>query len=344
MDEFKWAWVLFVAATLALLIRLAMWLFPDPGWRFQKVSQAADSPPAASPEQSEVQSGPEEPAQPEELEPPPTLAVTVFHPPAAPPAPAEPPPPPPEEFHLRQTRWGMTMDDVRAAEAADPLRQRADALVYATTTLELPCLLTYTFVQGQLARVQMAFSDPSGRDIPPLSVAQAQRRFLYLREQLRIRYGEPVQKTTYLPRDVSELGRHAEKQDELAKQYDLEIAEAERRMDKQRELLETRFARWPNRTEMVARGLATYERDLRELRTWKQEALAGAEQSRRKIRERKEADAIRPLLATMSARWPFARELHDIELRLDCRQAIPRLDIRYDAAQNHSGWDGGDEL
>lgn len=343
MDEFKWAWVLIVAAMLALMVRLAMWLFPAPGWRFHKVSQAADSLPAQVEGPSET-SAPEENAGPEELAPPPALAVTVFRPPAAPP-PAEPvPPPPPEAFHLRQTRWGMTLDEVRAAERAEPIRQSNEILVYSTTTLEMPCLLTYSFVQGQLARAHLAFSDPTGKDIPPLSVAQAQRRFLYLREQLRTRYGEPVQKTTYLPRDVTDLRRHAEKQDELAKQYDLEITEAELRTKKQLEVLETRFARWPNRTEMVARGLASYERDLRELRTWKQEALEGAEQSRRKIRERKEADAARPLLATMSARWPFARELHDIELRLDCRQSVPRLEIRYDAAPNLSGQGGGDEL
>ena len=35
----------------------------------------------------------------------------------------------------------------------------------------------------------------------------------------------------------------------------------------------------------------------------------------------------------MTARWPDARELHDIELTLDFRSAVPRLDIRYEATQ-----------
>jgi hypothetical protein len=250
----------------------------------------------------------------------------------APPPPA-PPEPAPEEFHFRQTRWGMTIEEVRASEPGDPLRASERGLLYATTTHEMPCLLTYSFVQGRLVRTRLSFSDPAGQDIPPLTVAQAQRRFLYLREQLRARYGEPVQKTTRLPRDVSGLQRTAQRQDELAQQYDTEIAEAEQRLKQQQALLENRFARWPNRSEMLARGLAPYERDLRELRTWKQESLDRAAQSRQSIQQRQAADSTHPLVATMTVRWPYARELHDIELRLDCRAAVPRLDIRYEGTQ-----------
>ena len=341
MDEMKWAWVLFVAATLALLIRLAMWFLPAPGWRSDKVSQAAEAIPAAAQAEGPVESplaegAPESlPAEPETA--PEQAAAMVFPepapvPPAPPPAPASPVPPP-EEFHLRHARWGMSLAEVRASEQGEPLRANDYGLVYAVNTLDLPCLLAYSFEGGRLVRARMSFSDPSGVDIPPLSVAQAQRRFLYLREQLRSRYGEPLQKTVTLPRDLSDLKRNAQKQDELAKQYDVEIAEAERRLQKQRAVLEARFKRWSNAPEMVARGLASYERDLKELRTWKQEAVARADQSRKNIQQHQDADALRPLIATLTARWPFARELHDVELKLDCRSAVPRLEIRYEAAQ-----------
>ncbi|MGD9613216.1 MAG: hypothetical protein AB7V22_10000, partial [Kiritimatiellia bacterium] len=43
MDEMKWAWVLFVAASLVLLIRLSTWFVPAPGWRAEKVRQAAET-------------------------------------------------------------------------------------------------------------------------------------------------------------------------------------------------------------------------------------------------------------------------------------------------------------
>ena len=351
MDEFKWMWVLFVAATLALLIRLAMWIFPAPGWRSQRIAdaEAATSTPvneaAAAQAPTATVSGVETLAPvpaPSMPEPPPAPTVSPRSEPE--PTAHAPAPPPPEEYHLRQTRWGMTMDEVRASELSPPLRENESFLVYSIATLDMPCLLAYSFVQDRLVRAKMAFSDPSGRDIPPLSIAQAQRRFLYLREQLRARYGEPVQKTNYLSRDVTDLRRHAEKQEELARQYDIEISDAQQRIDKQRGILETRYAQWPNRNDMIGRGLASYERDLRELRTWKLEALDGADQSRRSIQEKKEADQAKPLLATMSARWFNARGLHDIELRLDCRQSIPRLDIRYEGMPFPGGWNSRGEI
>lgn len=336
MNEMKWAWVLFVAATLALLIRLSTWFLPAPGWRDGKVKQAAETAESAvvSPDMPEIAAEPPPPPAPKPLpEPEPVAAPAAPEPVAEPvlPAPESRPAPPPEEYHLRRVRWGMAPEDVRAAERNPPLRADGNSLTYATTTLELPCLLTYSFVDGRLVRARMAFSDPTGTDIPPLSVAQAQRRFLYLREQLRSRYGEPARKTVTAPRNSAQLERTVQKQDELAQQYDAEIAEAERRLREQRERLETRFRRWRNSAEMVARGLAPCERDLRDLRQWKQEALDLAAQSRKGIQDRRAADVQAPLVAAMYARWPGAQELHDVELVLDFRRRTPRLEVRYEA-------------
>ena len=355
MDEVKWAWVLFLAATVALLVRMAMWFLPSPAVKHSEKVEEAVAVAQAVPDLTE--SAPAELTAAEEEDPFWTPETGAAEPAPAPGAadggrpaiaePEAPPPPenpPPEEFHFRRTRWGMSREEVRASEGEEPLRESDRALVYAVTTLDLPSLLTYVFVQDMLMRSRLSFSDPSGRDIPPLSVAQAQQRFLYLREQLRTRYGEPVQKTTRQPRDVSGLQRTVRKQNELAQQYDTAIAETEQRLKKQRELLEQRFRRWNNREEMVARGLKSYERDLRELREWKQEALSLAEQSRKGIQERKSADSAKPLVATMSAQWPFARGVQDIELRLDYRWGVPRLDIRYEATRGLSGTAGMDEL
>ena len=336
MDEMKWAWVLFLAATLALLIRLAMWFLPAPGWRTEKVNGAAEAMDLPAPAEP-LPAAPSAPA-PELPAPEPRVeAVPAAPEPVSEPVRLVPPPepvpvsPPPPEFHLRRVRWGMSPLEVIASESDVPLRENESGLTYVALTLELPCLLTYSFDAGRLVRARMSFSDPSGLDLPPLSVAQAQRRFLYLREQLRSRYGEPMENTVYLPRERAHLERSAQRQDELAKQYDVEIAEAERRLTKQRELLERRFKRWANPAQMVARGLAPYERDLKDLRAWKKEALDRASESRKGIQERQAADARAPLVATMTARWPYARELHDVELALDFRFAVPRLDIRYEA-------------
>ncbi len=42
MDEFKWAWVLFVAASVAVLVRVALWFLPAPAVRHaDRVTRAA---------------------------------------------------------------------------------------------------------------------------------------------------------------------------------------------------------------------------------------------------------------------------------------------------------------
>lgn len=321
----NWDRWLFVLATVALLMRLGFWLWPvtdKPRVGEAKVEVLAEEPvPESLP-------APEEPLpvsvemEPERLpEPLPALL----------PAPALPlpPAPAPEEFHFRQTRWGMTMEEVRAAEPSNPIRESERGLLYSATTLELPSLVSYGFVQGRLVRARLSFADPSGTDIPPLSVAQAQRRFLFLREELRSRYGTPAESTTPLKRDVSGFQRQILKQDEMAKQYDVEVEEAEQRLQKERSVLEKRFAPWRDHDERVRRGMAPLERDLDDLRGWKQEALEQLRLSQKSLEEQKLADVTHPLVGIRTARWKNAREVHDIELRLDFRGRSPQLDIFY---------------
>ena len=58
MDEFKWAWVLFVAASVAVLVRVALWFLPGPAIRHaDRVARAAEQEEAgvaAEPETAET--------------------------------------------------------------------------------------------------------------------------------------------------------------------------------------------------------------------------------------------------------------------------------------------------
>ena len=352
MGGMRWLWVLFAVSSIVVLVRLAATFLPAPAVRHaEAVAQTAEDAEA----RAEV-AAPEGGAPPVREEPPPVA-------PSAPAAwpeedeerdgwsefggslpPALPEGPPPEEFDFRRVRWGMPLAEVVASEATVPVRENGRVAVFSATTLGMPCWLAYSFSGGRLARARLSFSDAGGGEVPPLSVAQAQRRFLFLREQLRRRYGDPIQQTTHVPRDVAGLRRAADKQDEMARQYDAEIAEVEERIRRQRAWLQTRYERWPNRDELVARGLAPYERDLRDLRQWKIDALQAAAQSRRSIQEQQKADAAAPLVATMAARWPGARGLHDVELRLDMRPRVPLLEVRYEAAAVSAEFWGADEL
>lgn len=51
-----------------------------------------------------------------------------------------------------------------------------------------------------------------------------------------------------------------------------------------------------------------------------------------------------PLIAGQIARWPAARDLHNIEMRLDYRQSPLRLELRYAAIQLLPPADFLDEL
>ncbi len=344
MDEAKWMWVVLVAAALALVIWLAMWFLPAPGWRAAAVGRTVEEAPADLAAEAPAPVAPPEAAPLAEVA---ETGEPADAPPASLPdkrAPVLDEAAPTAEFHLRQTRWGMTREEVRAAEPDQPIRESERSLTYAATTVEWPSLLTYSFADGRLVRARLAFSDPAGQELPPLSAAQAQRRFQYLREELRGRYGEPVQESTRMPRDTSNLARRAAKHEELARQYDAEISAGEERLKKQRELLVVRYANWRDRDERIARGLAPYERDLRDLRDWKQEALANAAHSRQDLQKHQAANQTRPLLATMTASWPAARQLHDVELKLDLRYRTPRLEIRYEARRDGRAAAPTDEL
>ena len=71
------------------------------------------------------------------------------------------------------------------------------------------------------------------------------------------------------------------------------------------------------------------ERDLDDLRGWKQEALEQLRLSQKSLEVQKLADVTHPQVGIRTARWKNAREVHDIELRLDFRGRSPRLDIFY---------------
>ena len=349
--QVKQAWILLMFAIVAIAIKLLFKLLPTPfEGHAEVVTQTLEE---GIPAEPEVIPEPE----PEEFAA--TVAVADNNseseeeraddwPPAPlPPEPqpvAQPPPPPPVQYHFRKIRWGMSPDEVCAAEGMPPIRANEQRLEFITTTQGWPCLLNYYFMHGQLYRARLIFSDPTGMSIPPLSVAQAQQRYLYLRARLNQRYGQPIEKSLTIPRDTVALQRAAQNHEELAQQYDTAIADAEARLVKERAILERRFARWKRRNEMIARGLAPFERDVAEMKQWKQDALDRLTETRRGIEQSRSDDRQQPLIAGQIARWPAARDLHNIEMRLDYRQSPLRLELRYAAIQLLPPADFLDEL
>jgi len=55
-----------------------------------------------------------------------------------------------ETFDFRQTTWGMTRDEVKAAETAQIAKDDGIGLYYITTVLKQQCMLGYEFYENQL--------------------------------------------------------------------------------------------------------------------------------------------------------------------------------------------------
>ena len=260
--------------------------------------------------------------------------------PAVPPTPttAEPPPlstpapePPPPAPHLRHIRWGMTPAEVRAAESpAAPLRTTATTLVYSTTTLDLPCLLSYTFRNGRLATARLQFSLPSTGDIPALSPVAAHAAYLWLRSQLAARYGDPTSEThATRPRDTTHLADRAARSREDADQYAATLETARRRLADRTAQLREKYRNWPEAAARIDRELASERRYVADLEAWIADTRAAEKSAQTAIDQSRRDDATSPLSARDTALWLSPALPHTVTLEADYTTLPSRLEIRY---------------
>lgn len=319
--------------------------------RPQAESVAAEPPPA--PESSalppEPAASPVPPADPvppvPEVPEVPAVPETPALLPTPPPSPAPPEPPPPAP-HLRHIRWGMGSAEVRAAEAPlDPLRTTATTLAYTTTTLDLPCLLTYTFRNGRLAAARLQFSLPSTGDIPALSPVAAQAAYLWLRAQLAARYGAPSTEThATRPRSTTHLADRAARSREDADQYAATLAAARRRLADRTARLREKYRNWPEAAARIDRELATERRYVADLETWVADTRAAEKTAQAAIDQSRRDDATAPLAARDTATWHAPSLPHTVILSADYTTLPSRLEIRYKTTLPLLAPDGTSEL
>ncbi len=306
----------------------------QPAPSVQPVSEAP-----AVPEVPEVPAVPEVPEIPE---------APVVHEVPPSPAPAEPPPPPPA-LHFRQIRWGMSPDEVRDSEAPfSPIRTTATSLVYTTTTLDYPCLLTYTFRNGRLAAARLQFSLPTSDDVPPLSPSAVHRMYLELRTQLAARYGFPYSEThANRPRETAHLADQARQFREDADQYAASLAAARQRLATRTEQLKKKYRNWPEAAARIDRELATEHRRVADLEAWLADTQASENTAQAAIVQSRHDDLSSPLSARDTATWaaPISRKApHTVTLTADYTTHPSRLEIRYKTTLPLLAPDGTSEL
>jgi hypothetical protein len=108
-----------------------------------------------------------------------------------------------EEYDFRETRWGMSVKEVRASEGSRLLIKEGGKkeyrLVYSTSIADLEGSIVYLFSEYKLRKAAYRFSiDESG---------EALQKFWYLKNILSEKYGQPQRtKRTYGEEKKKKLG------------------------------------------------------------------------------------------------------------------------------------------
>jgi len=62
-------------------------------------------------------------------------------------------------FEFRNTRWGMTLAEVKSSEASAPSEEKPDLIIYKEQYLGMPSTLGYVFIDGKLVKAGYLISD-----------------------------------------------------------------------------------------------------------------------------------------------------------------------------------------
>lgn len=102
-----------------------------------------------------------------------------------------------EEFDFRKTRWGMTMEQVKASEKTPIVFESKDSIAYSVevTGWEKKVRVVYNFIDDKLVRAKYYLGGPA----PGLVVGAHNENYDKAREQLRYNYGQPMSFSPYRP-------------------------------------------------------------------------------------------------------------------------------------------------
>jgi hypothetical protein len=240
----------------------------------------------------------------------------------------------------------MSPAEVRAAEAPlVPVHTTANTLAYATTTLDFPCLLTYSFRAGSLAAARLQFSLPSSEDVPALPPAAAHAAYLHLHALLTARYGIHCSEThAKRPRDTAHLDDQARHSREDAEQYATSLDAARRRLADRTVQLKKKYRNWPEAAARIDRELATERRYVADLEAWVADTRAAEKTAQAAIDQSRRDDATAPLAARDTATWHAPALPHTVTLTADYTTLPARLEIRYKTTLPLLAPDGTSEL
>ena len=98
-----------------------------------------------------------------------------------------------QEFDIRRIRWGMSPDEVRQSEDTRPLEVKKEGMVFQTTFLDTPTLVTYFFADNKVVAVVYFFKrDSRAKPVDNGSADEYLQSFAKLESMMDKKYGDPI--------------------------------------------------------------------------------------------------------------------------------------------------------
>ncbi len=229
--------------------------------------------------------------------------------------------------YLRNTRWGMTQDEVIAAEGA-PLQQNASTLVYKVHTAGLPTVLRYIFENGILVKADIHFSNPKlASALPSKSASLVEADFRRMYDLLSDKYGLP-QVTTNQTSKIEDLLRQQERLNDSLTQYQRQRNDLQRDYDRQRAELWKKYEGWKDREYRVQQHLVSKEKQAQSLDDWITDIKRKQADIDPLIREERYNQRDGKLPSTTVCRW-YKPSAFDITLSWSSEPKSPILVMHY---------------
>lgn len=169
--------------------------------------------------------------------------------------------------NLRSTRWGMTQDEVIAAEGT-PLQRNDSSLVYKVHTAGLPTVLRYKFEGGILVKADIHFSNPKlASALPPKTASLVEADFWRMYNLFTEKYGS-AQVTTQQFSRIEDLLRKQERLNDSLTQYQRQRNDLQRDYDRRFKELWKKYEGWRDREHQVKKHLADKEKQAQRLDDW----------------------------------------------------------------------------
>lgn len=174
----------------------------------------------------------------------------------------------PPENNLRNTRWGMSQEEVISAEGRNHLQRNDTTLLYKDYTAGLPSIIRYLFEGGRLVKAEIHFSNPKLSKVLPLrSSTLVEADFFRMYDLLSEKYGS-AQITTQQISRIENLLRKQERLNDSLVQYQRQRNDLQRDYDRQRAELWKKYEGWRDREFQVQKHLKDKESQARRLDDW----------------------------------------------------------------------------